>query len=113
MRDNLTITLLGTSEDLKGIKMTKGSNIFLWVDPSNIAGILELNEIVRKQNAKEEGTAQNIIIDLLKAGYPPMAPEKVLQTYLGILELYKEAGLVQFKKVKTINKLVNMEVSNG
>ena len=107
-----TIVLLNDGGDVdtlsKENKIGTSHFIFLWCNPSNIAGIIEMNYKVRALRATDNGLMYDIaIIDLHKGGFPLMSPERTIEEYFRVADLYLEAAskeytseLINFIKLK-------------
>ena len=105
------IVLLSNAGDIDTVDtLEEGNHIFLWCNPHNIAGVIEMNYKIRELRKKTSFLNHLVIIDLHKAGYPPMNAERITEECIRIAEMYVEsaseiydAELINFINKETIN----------
>lgn len=89
--DKLSIVLCESPASLDYIENGfEGSSwIFLYTKPNDVMGIIEMNARVRKiQKSLKDERVEVALIDLLRAGYPPLSDEEERSEYQRILGLY-------------------------
>ena len=100
----LNVVLTANAADLDKLNQFKDGNwIFLWANPKDFAGIIEMNFRIRKiqnDNLEHQTLAELAILDLEKAGYPPIAGDAYFKELYHIADLYAEAGSKNYSKVK-------------
>lgn len=82
--------------------------IILFTEPNDIASIVELNMKVRKINADflESGNgniAEIAILDLLRAGFPPLSKQAEIEEFRRILSLY----VLRIKEIANLGEVYN------
>lgn len=102
--DTVCVVVLDSPDILTSLDISVAQSfLFLWCDPENIAGIVELNFFTRK--LKERGIlAESTVIDLIKAGYPHMSLENKRIQHLKIVDTwFKTLELIGAKVIKIVD----------
>lgn len=108
--NTVTVVLTKDPQDLSRVNWTEGNTIVLWYQPQDIAGIIETNMKIRHINKtfKEEKLpylAELAILDLTRAGYPPLSGEDLKAEYLHLADLYVRQARKIYGNVNLIKSI--------